>query len=102
MKIIHLNSKQKKSLDKIDENPALGNMKWADVEALLLALIDNIGGDLSHKKGSAVVVNLPGAKPSVLHMPHGGGSGECDKYTIRAVRKLLRQVGVLDDFYSIE
>ena len=61
-----LNSKLKKTLDQIDQVPVLTNIKWADVESLLWALVDQLGGRVEYGKGSIVKIKLPNAKPSIL------------------------------------
>jgi hypothetical protein len=96
---IRLNSKLKRTLDRIDSVPVSPNIAWSDVENLLWALADQLGGIVKYGKGSIVKVKLPNAKPTILHKPH---KKVCDRGTIRALRRYLILAGVLEDGFPIE
>lgn len=91
---INLNSNQIRTLNRISQVPTLANILWSDVESLLKALVNQTGGVLKYETGSIVKVHLPNAKPSIFHRPH---TKECDKGTIRALKKYLMQVGIIND-----
>ena len=96
---VTLNAKLKKTLDQIESVPVLPNIAWSDVESLLWALADQLGGIVKYGKGSIVKVKLPNAKPTILHKPH---TKECDRGTIRATRRYLIQAGVLEDGFPMQ
>jgi hypothetical protein len=96
---VTLNSKLKRTLDQIDRVPVSPNIAWSDVENLLWALADQLGGIVKYGKGSIVKVKLPNAKPAIFHKPH---KRECDKGTVRAVRRYLIQAGILEDGFPME
>lgn len=67
--------------------PASGNVKWRDIESLLLAL----GATLEEAEGSRVTVRLFDAV-RVFHRPHP--SPDTDKGAVASIRKWLDENGV--------
>jgi len=85
-----MNAKHRRTLAAIFVQPALPNVHWTDIEALLLAL----GATCSEGRGSRVRVILNGAE-AVFHRPHP--SPETDKGALKAVRRFLEDAGVSHD-----
>lgn len=85
-----MNSKHKKILDSIFENPVRANIKWTDIEALFM----NLGADISEGNGSRVRISLNDVK-AVFHRPHP--KRETDKGALISVRKFLLNAGVNDE-----
>ena len=79
--------KHQRTLDAIFAHPTGANIRWIDIEALLLAL----GGEVSEREGSRVAVVLFG-EVRVFHRPHP--SPDTDKGAVASVRKWLEQHGV--------
>lgn len=75
------------TLSLIFARPASGNVKWRDVEALLVSL----GATLEEAEGSRVTIRLFGAV-RVFHRPHP--SPDTDKGAVASVRKWLEDNGV--------
>jgi len=86
--IIHpMNAKHARILDLIFFRPVSGNIRWQDVEALLIAL----GAEISEGEGSRVCVRLFGDR-RVFHRPHP--SPVTDKGAVESLRKWLEANGV--------
>ncbi|HWT15501.1 MAG TPA: type II toxin-antitoxin system HicA family toxin [Patescibacteria group bacterium] len=75
------------TLSLIFARPASGNVKWRDVESLLVAL----GGTLEEAEGSRVTIRLFGTV-RVFHRPHP--SPDTDKGAVASVRQWLENNGV--------
>lgn len=60
-----MNSRHRKALEAVWAEPANGNLEWARIEALLVAL----GCRISERPGSSVTFDWQGRKAS-LHRPH--------------------------------
>ena len=82
-----MNGKQRKSLEALFAEPVNGNIEWARIESLLVAL----GCRLIEGAGSAVTFEQGGHK-ATLHRPHPGK--EALRYRVRAVREFLAKTGV--------
>jgi hypothetical protein len=67
--------------------PTRGNIVFADIESLVVAL----GGDIREGAGSRVVFEIQG-KRQYLHRPHPGK--EAKKYQVEAVRDFLPSLEV--------
>jgi hypothetical protein len=80
-------SKHEKTLTAIFAKPTRSDVKWGDVEALLL----HLGAEISEGSGSRVRVSLNGAK-AVLHRPHP--RPEIKKYALEHIRDFLEGAGV--------
>lgn len=85
-----MNSKQKKTKDKIFYNPISANIKWDDVESLFKAL----GGSVTEAEGSRVCIEIQGKK-AVFHRPHP--KREISKAVVISVRRFLINVGIDHD-----
>lgn len=82
-----MNSKHTKTLEAVFSKPTLGNIKFADLEALVSAL----GGEVVEGAGSRVAMHLNGGVKHA-HRPHPGK--EAKRYQINEVRAWLQAVGV--------
>jgi HicA toxin of bacterial toxin-antitoxin, len=82
-----MNSKQRKTLDAIFKEPTSGNVAWADIESLLLA----IGCRLIEGNGSRVRFEREG-EVETFHRPHP--AKEAKRYQVRAARDYLIRLGV--------
>jgi len=82
-----MNAKQRKVLAAIFARPPPSDLRWADIENLLIAL----GAERSEGSGSRVRFVLSGVF-AVFHRPHP--KPETDKGAVVAVRKLLEAAGV--------
>jgi hypothetical protein len=79
--------KHQRTLKLIFAHPALGNIRWVDIEALFREL----GAELAEREGSRVEVFLFGVV-RVFHRPHP--SPDTDKGAVAAIRKWLEENGV--------
>ncbi len=79
--------KHRKTLELIFARPVSSNIKWADIEALFIAL----GAELSEREGSRIGVRLFGER-RVFHRPHP--SPNTDKGAVASIRKWLKENGV--------
>ncbi len=82
-----MNSKQRKTLAKVFDDPIRSDVKWYDLEQLIVGL----GGTVEQGAGSRVGVELNGV-PSVFHRPHP--QKETDKGVLKSFKKFLISVGV--------
>ena len=82
-----MNKKHRKTLEAIFEKPTRSNVRWNDIEALFIALNDEI----SEGNGSRVRVALNGIR-AVFHRPHP--TNETDKGALNSVLKFLKNAGV--------
>lgn len=79
--------KYQRNLDLIFSRPVSANVRWADIESLFIEL----GGQVSQREGSRVLVRLFGDR-RVFHRPHLEPT--TDKGAVEAVRKWLEDHGV--------
>jgi hypothetical protein len=79
--------KHRKTLEQIFSRPTSGNIKWNDIESLLISL----GAELSDREGSRIGVRLFGER-RVFHRPHP--SPDTDKGAVASIRKWLEENGV--------
>jgi HicA toxin of bacterial toxin-antitoxin, len=70
----------------IFEDPVRSDIRWSDIEKLLLAL----GAELSEGKGSRVRIFLSGVR-AVFHRPHP--RKETDKGAVKSLRRFLLEAG---------
>lgn len=82
-----MNSKHRKTLAAVIADPVNGNIEWARVETLLVAL----GCRVIEGPGSSVTFEHDGRKAS-FHRPHPGK--EALRYRIKATREFLERIGV--------
>lgn len=81
------NAKQQRTLNRLFEKPQPAEMRWDDIESLLVAL----GATITQRAGSRVAATLNGL-PTVFHVPHPERIAAQGR--IRAVRKFLEDAGV--------
>ena len=82
-----MNARHKKTLDAIFAVPTRKNIRWADIETLLMAL----GAERLEGSGSRVRFWLRGL-PLFIHRPHPKPTAK--PYQIEDVRQLLVKIGV--------
>jgi hypothetical protein len=82
-----MNKKQRRTLQKIFEEPVRSDILWNDIESLFKAL----GADISEGKGSRVRIGLQDVR-AVFHRPHP--ERVTDKGTVKSVRRFLLEAGV--------
>ena len=82
-----MSNKHRKTLDALFAEPTNGNIKWARIEAALVAL----GCRVIEGPGSAVTFEHSGHRAN-FHRPHPGK--EALRYRIKAVREFLEKMGV--------
>ncbi|MBO7380817.1 MAG: type II toxin-antitoxin system HicA family toxin [Neisseriaceae bacterium] len=82
-----MKNKHIKTLRSLFAHPISGNIKWSDIEALLLSL----GAEIEERAGSRVAVFLFD-EVYVFHRPHP--TPNTDKGAVAAVRDWLKRNGV--------
>ncbi len=82
-----MHKKQQKIIHQIFEDPVRSDVKWNDIEKLLLGL----GAEISEGKGSRVRIFLNGVR-AVFHRPHP--EKECDKGALKSMRRFLQEAGM--------
>jgi len=80
-------AKQRRILEAIFARPVPSDLRWSEIESLLVAL----GAERSEGRGSRVRFLLRGAE-AVFHRPHPGPN--TDKGAVAAVRRFLESAGV--------
>ena len=75
------------TLKQIYARPVPGGIRWADIEALFIAL----GAEISEREGSRVCVFLFG-EIKIFHRPHPEPT--TDKGAVASVRRWLEEHGV--------
>lgn len=74
-------------LEAIFHVPVLSNVKWSDIEALII----NLGGRVIEGRGSRVKI-LINDRVAVFHRPHP--QKETDKGALVSMRRFLEEAGV--------
>ncbi|WP_084502216.1 type II toxin-antitoxin system HicA family toxin [Fundidesulfovibrio putealis] len=83
-----MNSRNRKTLQALLTKPERGDIRWSDVEALLLAVgCRKLEGD-----GSRVRFVSEGKLVLRLHRPHPGP--EVDKGAVKSIRRYLQEMGI--------
>jgi hypothetical protein len=82
-----MNSKNRKTLEDVFSLPTKKNIKWSDIEDLLVSL----GATLKQKRGSRVRLEK-GEFILTAHRPHPGK--EAKEYQVRDARDFLEAMGV--------
>jgi hypothetical protein len=82
-----MNGKHQRTLEAIFKVPPLSNIKWKEVESLLLKL----GAEIEEGRGSRIRVLLNNEE-AVFHRPHP--QKETDKGAVVSVRRFLENAGV--------
>jgi hypothetical protein len=85
--IIGLVGKHEKTLEAMKQLPKPSNLRWAEIEALLI----HHGGKVKEGAGSAITITLNGKK-AYFHRPHP--SDKADKGAIEAALELLKRAGI--------
>lgn len=83
----NLNSKNRKTLELIFEEPVRADVEWKNIERLFIAL----GAEVTKGNGSRVRVALNNRK-AIFHRPHP--QKETDKGALKSVRRFLMGAGV--------
>lgn len=78
-----MKTKHQKTLNAIFANPTRSGIKFAEIEALVVA----VGGEVREGDGSRIVFEIKD-KREYLHRPHPGK--EAKKYQVEAVRAFLQ------------
>ena len=89
-----MNSKHRKTLQAVFANPVSGNIAWADIEALLIA----VGAVLSEGRGSRIRFDH-GNETVYFHRPHPGK--EALRYRVADTREFLKRIGVTNENYGV-
>ncbi len=79
--------KHRRTLRRIFANPTPSDIRWVEMEALLLA----VGVEVVERSGSRVGLRK-GDERMVVHRPHPGP--ETGKATVRSISRFLERVGV--------
>lgn len=82
-----LSKKHRQTLERVFQDPARSDIKWDDIEKLLIAL----GAEVSEGKGSRVRIYLNEVR-AVFHRPHP--QKETDKGALRSLRRFFNEAGV--------
>ena len=82
-----MNSKHTKTLRLVFAKPIEGNIKFSDIEALVVGL----GGEVREGDGSRVALLLNGGVKHA-HRPHPGK--EAKRYQVKEIKEWLMAVGV--------
>ena len=85
-----MNTKNKKLLKEIFEDPIRSDIRWNDVERL----INSLDGSVNQGKGSRVWFYLNG-QIGRFHKPHP--NQEIEKYAVKDLRAFLEVSGVLPE-----
>ena len=85
-----MNAKHRRTLEAIFAQPVPSDIRWAEIEALLVAL----GAERSEGRGSRVRFLLNGAE-AVFHRPHP--RPDTDKGAVVRVRQFLESAGISHD-----
>ena len=80
-----MNNKHRKTLEAILAEPANGNIEWARIEALFVAL----GCKVVEGPSSSITLDWQGRRAS-FHRPHPGK--EALRYRVKAAREFLQRI----------
>lgn len=82
-----MSPKHEKTLERVFQNPVPANIKWREIETMLVSL----GAEIEERAGSRVVVKLNG-EVQVFHRPHP--KPDTNKGAVVALRKFLENAGL--------
>lgn len=82
-----MNSKNKKTLKAIFEEPIRSDIRWNDIEKL----VKDLGGNIKQGRGSRVMFELSG-KIGRFHQPHP--HSEIKRYVVKDLRDFLEKAGI--------
>lgn len=85
-----MNKNNRKTLNLVFKRPVPSDLRWNEIETLLIAL----KAEISEGNGSRVRIALNGIK-AVFHRPHP--TRETDKGAVISMRKFLENAGVKYD-----
>ena len=85
--IFNMKSKYRKLLQAVFAKPTKANIKFADIESLLISL----GGEVTEGAGSRMSVTISG-RTLFFHRPHPGK--EARKYQVENAREFLQSIGI--------
>ena len=85
--VFNMKTKHRRTLRAIFAAPTKANIKFADIESLLVSL----GGEVTEGAGSRMSVTVSG-KTVYFHRPHPGK--EARKYQVENAREFLQKIGV--------
>ena len=85
-----LGKKHQRTLDNIFDSPIRANVKWDDIQKMIIAL----GAEITEGRGSRVRMYLNGIR-AVFHRPHP--QKETDKGALKSMRRYLKETGVKND-----
>ena len=80
----NMKRKQQKTLETLFARPTSANVRWRDIEALLVEL----GAEISEREGSRIGVRLFGDR-RVFHRPHP--TPNADKGQVASIRQWLKE-----------
>lgn len=80
--------KYQKTLASFFDSPVRSNVKWDDIEKLLIAL----GAEITEGRGTRVRIYLNKVR-AVFHRPQS--QKETDKGTLKSMRRYLKETGVI-------
>jgi HicA toxin of bacterial toxin-antitoxin, len=80
-----VNNKHRKTLETVLSEPTNGNIEWARIEALFVAL----GCKVVEGPGSSITLDWHGRRAS-FHRPHPGK--EALRYRVKAAREFLQRI----------
>lgn len=82
-----MRKKHSDTLKAVFHIPVLSNVKWSDIESLLI----NLGASITEGRGSRVKIHL-NDRVAVFHRPHP--QKETDKGALISMRRFLEEAGV--------
>lgn len=82
-----MNSKHRKTLELVLSDPVQGNIEWARIEALFVA----VGCRILQGSGSSITVEFNGRR-AYFHRPHP--DRDALRYRVRDARAFLVEIGV--------
>lgn len=82
-----MNGRLRRTLDAIFETPTRPNIKFADIERLMIAL----GGTLFESKGSVIRIVFPDGIQFNAHRPHP--HKEAKRYQVEDARTVIKLLG---------
>jgi hypothetical protein len=86
-RIFLMNAKYKKTLERVFQNPVPANIKWRDIETMLVSM----GAEIREGNGSRIRVRLNGVI-TTFHRPHP--SPDTKKGAVLSVRKFIVEAGI--------
>ena len=87
MPLVTLNSRQRRTLERVFARPTPADIRWSELESLLRAL----GVEIRQGSGSRVRLSK-GPETQTVHKPHPGA--EVSREAVRQVLRMLTRLGV--------